>query len=335
VTQPADLRPVARGLEHVRVHQLDADVWGLRLPLPYRDTASVNAYLLALDDGYCLVDCGTSLDPGWDVLEHALGLAGTGPEELRLLVGTHLHADHVGLAATVVERTGCDYLHGLGPHTIDDALRDPAVPLADRRAAARREGIPANELDHWVDNHLADDVWHERQPPRRLLVGGDTLRTRAGTWTVVPIAGHSPAQIALFEERRRWVISADLAYDIAHPFFEYGWTLDPYAEHLASLDRVAALEPRMLLPGHGRPADDAPERLAAARRATEALATNLLAALSQTPRSAYELAVETVPDAEDNNRRQAFISTALCTLEHLERHGRITAHDDGVRRWSV
>ena len=335
MTLPADLRPVARGLEDVRAHQLDEHVWGLRLPLPYRDTPSVNAYLLALDDGFCLVDCGTSLDPGWGVLEHALGLAGTTPDAVGLLVGTHLHADHVGLAATLVERTGCEFLHGLGPHTIDDALRDPQNALADRRAAARREGIPEHELDHWVDNHLAGDVWHERAQPRRLLAAGDTLATRFGRWRVVPTPGHSPAQIALVEERRGWVISADLAYDIPVPFFEYGWTLDPYGEHLASLDRVAALEPRMLLPGHGRPAEDAPERLAAAQRAAAALTTMVLAALDKSPRSAHEVVLALVPDAEDNNRRQTVLSTALCVLEHLEQSGRVTASGGDVRRWST
>jgi len=334
VTLPSDLRPVARGLEHVRATEVDEHVWGLRLPLPYRDTASVNAYLLALDDGYCLVDCGTSLDPGWDVLEHALELAGAAPEEIRLLVGTHLHADHAGLAATLVERTGCKLFFGIGPDTIDDALRDPAVPLTGRRAAGRQAGIPDGQLDLWVDTHLADDVRHERIRPDRLLAAGDAVHTRSGAWTVVPIPGHSPAQIALIDERRRWAITADLAYDIPVPFMEYGWTLDPFGEHLASLDRVAALAPRMLLAGHGRPAEDGPGRLAAARRAAEALAANVLAALDG-PRSAYEIVVAMVPDPAENNRRQALLSTVLCVLEHFEQQGRIECVDDnGIRRFA-
>jgi glyoxylase-like metal-dependent hydrolase (beta-lactamase superfamily II) len=319
------------------VHTLADGLWCLRLPLPYSVMPSVNAYLLALDDGFCLVDCGTSLDPGWSALEHGLSLAGARPQDIRVLVCTHLHADHAGLAATVVERTGCELLRGLGPHTVDDRLRDPVISLAERREAGSREGIPADELDHWVDAHLADDVHHARVRPDRLLVAGDVLHTCSGRWVVVPARGHSPTQIALVEERRRWAITADLAYDIAEPFLEYGWTLDPYAEQLASIDRVAALQPGMLLPGHGRPEPNPQRRLAAARRATEALVPETLSALRAGARTAYDLAVGSVRDPEETNRRQSMLSISLCVLEHLEARGRVTAEvcDDGIRRFTV
>ena len=298
---------------------------------------TVNAYLLSTADGLCLVDCGTSLDPGWEALVRGLELAGARPADIRLLVCTHLHADHAGLAATVVERTGCELLHGLGPHTVDDRLRDPAIPLAERRESGRREGVPAGEVDRWVDAHLADDVRHARVRPDRWLAAGDVIHTDAGRWCVAPAPGHSPSQIALVEERRRWAITADLAYDVEEPFIEYGWTLDPYGEHLASLEAVAALEPRVLLPGHGRPVEDGPARLAAARRAAAALAPSVLAALAGGRRSAYEIAVDRVRDPGETNRRQSMLSIALSVLEHLQARGRITSavDDGGVRRFET
>jgi glyoxylase-like metal-dependent hydrolase (beta-lactamase superfamily II) len=336
VELPADLRPVYRGVDLVRADQLADGLWCLRLPLPYSVMPSVNAYLLSTPDGLCLVDCGTSLAPGWEALERGLELAGARPADLRRLVCTHLHADHAGLAATVVERTGCELMRGLGPHTVDDRLRDPAIPLAERREYGRREGIPEGELDRWVDAHLADDVHHARVRPDRLLAAGDVLHTDAGRWRVVPIPGHSPNQIALVEERRRYAITADLAYDVEEPFIEYGWTLDPYGEHLAALDRVAALEPRMLLSGHGRPDADARGRLAAARRAAEALAPSIHSALKAGPRTAYEVVVGRVVDPQENNRRQSMLSISLCVLEHMEERGHVTSElgDDGVRRFT-
>ena len=55
---------------------------------------TVNRVLLEQDAGWCLVDCGTSVAPGWDALEHALGLAGVETRAVELLVCTHAHADH-------------------------------------------------------------------------------------------------------------------------------------------------------------------------------------------------------------------------------------------------
>ena len=179
---------------------------------------SVNAYLLALDDGYCLVDCGTSLEPGWEALERGLDLAGAGLDDVRTLVCTHMHADHAGLASALIERTGCELLRGVGPHTIDDRLRDPGdTELSERRATGLREGVPEAEVDRWVDAHLADDVRHTRaraRPParagRRAARLGSSCRPR----------GTRANQIALVDEQRRWAITADLAYDVAEPFVE-------------------------------------------------------------------------------------------------------------------
>jgi len=332
---PADLRAIPRSAEDARAHLLEPGMWVLQLPLPYQAPASVNAYLLALDEGYALVDCGTSLDPAWDALVHGLAQAGVAPADVRLLVCTHLHADHAGLAATVAARTGCEVVRGLGPDTVDDVLRDPVTPLERRRASGVRAGVPPDEVDRWVDTHLADDVWHERVRPDRLLVGEDVVRTAVGTWRVVPARGHSPSQIGLFDPHRRRLLCADLAYPIDEPFLEYGWTLDPYAEHLASLDRALALHPALLLPGHGRPVEDAAERLLDARRRALALRDRIAAALDDGPRSAFQVVRALLGDDPGTNRGQSLLSIALCVLEHLEREGAAVAGDgeDGVRRF--
>jgi glyoxylase-like metal-dependent hydrolase (beta-lactamase superfamily II) len=320
---PADLAPVWRGVEQVRASELADGLWCLRLPVPYTAMPSVNAYLL---DGHTLVDCGTSLEPGWEALEHGLSLAGASPGDIRRLVVTHTHADHAGLAAEFVERVGCEFLHGVGPHTVDDVLRDPITPLDERRARAMGEGVPADEVDLWVDAHLADDVHHARLAPTRWLAPG----SRLGGWTVVPAGGHCANQIALV--RDGYAITADLAYDITESFIEYGWTFDPYGEQLASLDRLAALGPRVLLPGHGRPVEDAAARLAAARAAAVELAEWFVAGCAS-PRSVYELVVERVTDEAEYNRRQTLLAIGLAVLEHMAARGVVRVLEGDVRRF--
>jgi glyoxylase-like metal-dependent hydrolase (beta-lactamase superfamily II) len=334
-TALTESRWTVRRATDARAYELADGLWCLRLPLRFVAPRSVNAYLIPLADGYCLVDCGTSLEPGWSALEHALDLAGVPAHELSLLICTHLHADHAGLAAEVVAQTGCEFARGAGPATPDHLLRDPHVPLDERRRIALREGIPETELDEWVAPEPEDDLDYPRLVPDRVLVAGDDVDSRLGAWTVVPAPGHSPTQIVLHNRGRRWLIMADLAYDVDEPFLEYGASPDPYSEHLASIDRALELDSALAFPGHGRVVESPPHRLRVARAAAQSTRARVLAALSDQPRTAYELALELLGPRDDWGERQSMISVVLCLSEHLEAHG--LAHGeigaDGIRRF--
>jgi glyoxylase-like metal-dependent hydrolase (beta-lactamase superfamily II) len=328
-------RWVIRRATDARASELAEGLWCLRLPLRFVAPRSVNAYLISLSDGYCLIDCGTSLEPGWSALEYALHLIGAAPEQLRLLVCTHLHADHAGLAAQVIAHTGCEFARGVGPETSDHVLRDPHVPLAERRRLGLREGIPQADLDEWVDPAPEDDLDYPHATPDRLLAAGDEIDSSTGAWTVVPAPGHSPTQIVLHNRARRWLIMADLAYDVGEPFFEYGSTPDPYAEHIASLDRALALDVALAFPAHGRVVESPRHRLTVARAAAQSSRMQMLDALSDQPRTAYELAMELLGPRDDPGERQSMISVVLCLGEHLEAHGdaRSEIGADGIRRF--
>jgi glyoxylase-like metal-dependent hydrolase (beta-lactamase superfamily II) len=314
-------------------------IWALRLPLPYPVVTSVNAYLLErAHGGHVLVDCGSSLEGGWEGLVGALEAAGVHPSGIGVLLCTHGHADHYGLAAEVVARTGCRLLMGPGPHPTIDVLRDPTVPWEERRALHRRAGTPPDELEllgGGVDN---DDGRHPRIAPDVVLCTGDVVDARAGRWEVLPAPGHCADQVMLWDADRHWLIGADLAFPGVRPFVEYGTSADPHADYLASLDRALALEPELLLAGHGRPVSAVAETLTQARAAIAGGARRLLAALRDgPPRSAYELSLVLCPRDGERAARQRALSEALAALEHQEARGLVTSTlgEDGVRRWSA
>jgi glyoxylase-like metal-dependent hydrolase (beta-lactamase superfamily II) len=339
-TVEALLEPLVRSAEEARAYDLGPGAWCLALPLPYPRLRSVNCYLLELDDGLCLVDCGSYLPPGWDALVHALDLAGRGPQDIQLLVCTHLHQDHAGLASLIHERTGCRLARAAGPKTAHDAFRDRGVPLAHRRELALREGVPAALLDPMCDAIVAGDGDHPRAHFHRELGDGDAIQTHCGTWQVVPLPGHSPAQIGLFEPERGWFISADLVFEGAIPYFEFGATSDPFSDHVASLDRALGLHAERLLPGHGRPVagrDRVRDRLTAARTTALDLVTIALDTLQEGGCTAYELSLRLDRDDPHLDWRQSALSIAMCTLEHLLITGDAAASvgPDGVRTFST
>jgi glyoxylase-like metal-dependent hydrolase (beta-lactamase superfamily II) len=332
------LAPVPRRVDEARAIPVDEHAWCLRLPLAYERTRAVNCFLLADDEGYVLVDCGGSAVPrAWDALEHALGQAGVAPGKIHTLLLSHLHADHASLAATVIARLGCRVLRGRGPDSLYDRLRDPSIPLDVRRRDALVEGVPVHDLELIVDAPLAGDAPAARPHPDGFLGAGDWIRTRSADWRVVPAPGHSPAQIALWDPARRWIIAADLGYPSGTTYLEYGFTPDPYREALDTLERVRALHPVRYFPGHGRPDDDPLARIDAVEAGITGFRAELTALLDRSqPQSAYDLTRRLIGHDPDPDRRGSILSTVLAVLEHEVRGGRAFVAcpvADGVRRF--
>src|SRR5919206_1100 len=75
------------------------------IPLPLAHVGSVNAWLLP-GDPLTLIDTGPRDDAALAALEEGLHREGLRVEDLELVLLTHHHVDHVGLAATIRRRSG-------------------------------------------------------------------------------------------------------------------------------------------------------------------------------------------------------------------------------------
>src|SRR4051794_31348459 len=117
----------------------------VRIPLPLPHIGSVNAWLLR-GEPLTLVDTGPLGDEALSVLERGLVAAGTRLEDLELVLVTHHHLDHSGLAATIAERSGARI-----------AALDRAAAYGERltqRAEADRRYSHAMMRHHGVSDHL-------------------------------------------------------------------------------------------------------------------------------------------------------------------------------------
>src|SRR5919197_3393443 len=102
------------------------------IPLPLAHVGSVNAWLLR-GDPMTLIDTGPRDDAALTALEAGLRGHGLRIEDVELLLGTHHHLDHVGLAATIQRRSGATV--AMLDRTADYAVRYSAKIEDDRRFA--------------------------------------------------------------------------------------------------------------------------------------------------------------------------------------------------------
>src|SRR5215204_5884930 len=72
----------------------------IRIPVPLPHMGSVNTWLLP-GDPLTLVDTGPREDEALSALEVGLARAGVRVEDIELVLVTHHHLDHTGLATTI------------------------------------------------------------------------------------------------------------------------------------------------------------------------------------------------------------------------------------------
>jgi glyoxylase-like metal-dependent hydrolase (beta-lactamase superfamily II) len=312
-------------------------IWRVRLPLPWPGVPHVNAWALQAGDGIVLVDTGYHEEGALAELERTLATVGRRLEDVRLVVCTHAHSDHYGLAAPIVERAGCElWMHPNHEH-MTRAIADPERALERRVEVARQSGVPLEPLRRWAEERRDSNPGIAAAiEPHRELVPGVEVETDHGAWSVHYTPGHAPSHVVLFEPRQRLLLSGDHLLGRVSPYFDYGWTPDPVAEFLDSLDTVDALGARLCLPGHGRPFGDVGAHVEANRKEMAATLDRVEGVLADRERTAYEAVSLAFPEFEPSMMTWA-LTIMLCFLTHLERTGRVervrTPDGEEPERW--
>jgi glyoxylase-like metal-dependent hydrolase (beta-lactamase superfamily II) len=312
-------------------------IWRLRLPLPWPGVPHVNAWALQAGDGIVLVDTGYHEEESLPELERTLALIDRRLEDVRLVVCTHAHSDHYGLAAPIVERAGCElWMHPRHEH-MTRGIEDPERSLERRVEVARQSGVPVEPLRLWAQQRRDSNPGIAAViEPHRELLPGTAVETDHGAWSVHETPGHAPSHVVLFQGEQRLLLSGDHLLGRVSLYFDYGWTPDPVAEFLDSLDTAAALDARLCLPGHGRPFGDVGAHIAANRGEIHAKLDEIERAVTSNEATAYELIPLAFPEFEPSMMGWA-LTIMLCFLTHLERTGRVecvrTPDEQEPERW--
>jgi glyoxylase-like metal-dependent hydrolase (beta-lactamase superfamily II) len=313
-------------------------VWRLRMPLPWPGVPHGNAFAVAAGDGIVLFDTGMATEDGMRQLEIALAQAGWTVDDVRLVVCTHAHSDHYGLAGPILDLAGCElWMHPAWGH-IRALATDPDRALDRRIEVARQSGVPAKALELYEARRGTDTGIARLVEPDRELLPGVEVETDLGTWQVHETPGHAPSHVIFHQPERGLLISGDHLLGRISLFFDYGHTPDPVGEFLAGLDEVDRLDHTTLcLAGHGRPFRDIPAKVIANRAELEAQLGRTRAALENGPRTAFEI-IGDVVGAENLSPATAAwgLQLALAYLDHLVVLGEAVQIDGSdPHRWQL
>ncbi len=216
--------------------------------------ASTNVFLVEDDDGITLVDAG--YPSTWPRVLRALELVGRSVDDVRGLVLTHAHFDHVGFARQLRARYGVEVWAHAGdvalarhpyryrpehPRLLHPLTHPRGLPYLASMVGAGALRVPGVEVDHPL-------------VPGPLDLPGHPV--------VVHTPGHTGGSCVLHLPQRGVVLTGDALV-----------TLDPYNgrrgprivapcatqdtdEALRSLGALVGLSASTVLPGHGAPWTD-------------------------------------------------------------------------------
>ena len=289
----------------------------------------MNAWAIAAGSGVVLVDTGIGGPGSLGHLELALREAGLRLELVRLLVCTHAHSDHYGLAGPIVDAAGCElWMHPNHAHVHSNLDR--------RIEIARQSGVPDSVIASAYEPRRGQPPGIERfvEPDRRLLPGVE-VETDLGRWQVYETPGHAPSHVCLHQPDRGLLLSGDHLLGRISLFYDYGYSPDPAGEFLESLDIVDRLGSQLCLAGHARPFREVDLKIAATRGTVLERIERVRACLDGVPKTPFEIVPQFLDEPDPSPMMLNWgLNEVLVYLDHLRLRDHAHAHEGEVATWT-
>jgi glyoxylase-like metal-dependent hydrolase (beta-lactamase superfamily II) len=185
------------------------------------------------------VDAGLSIAAG-PILRQIRQL-GFEPGDVRRILISHAHPDHVGALPALVRETGAEvWSSRLERPVIEGAV---PVPLPPPGSVPGLAGLVR-----------LGRTFFPRVPVARELRDSEVLPEVFGGLQVLATPGHAPGHLSFWHPERRLIILGDVMMNIPLRLrLPVPFSTCDMAENIRSIGRVARLEPQIACFGHGNP----------------------------------------------------------------------------------
>jgi len=307
----------------------------IELPTIFEDM-TVNTWLFKGPEP-TLIDCGEKTDKLWDALITGLKINGLGIEDIKKVIITHAHLDHIGMAKKITE-------HSDATIWVNEYLYDWAVDLKtmlDRRTDAimgvMNKNVPEKLKKEYFGFGYETLVpyWDEIPKDRiKVFPMEGQLNFGGADWDIIYTPGHCINQTCFYNPENGYFLSADMLLKmIPNPIIDASLQ-PPYTRvkslvmQLASYEKIAKLNITKTFPGHFEPIEDAhaliTKQVAKIRQRTE----NCFALIQ----SGVSLAMDLAHGVYPNRINNATLFMVIGFLDILQEEGRIfSVEKEGIQ----
>ena len=233
------------------------------LPIPF-PVGPANAYLFT-DPEPTLVDCGVDTDESWDALVAALAEQNLTIADIRRVIVTHAHVDHMGMAGCIVGQSeALVYIwEGIARWANDvEAMWTRRVEFLHQ--LLHQYDLPDLQRDSILKGMgRVSTIWSPVPADRvRTFSLSDRLTIGPWQWDVLYMPGHSNTQTCFFQPETGQFLAADMLLPLTPaPVLEAplngSMAREPSLPRLfESYELLYNMPIQQVYPGHGEPFDD-------------------------------------------------------------------------------
>lgn len=229
----------------------------LELPTIFEDM-TVNAWLFKEPEP-TLIDCGENTDKLWDVLNNKLKANGLTIEDIKKVIITHAHLDHLGMAKRITDHS--DATIWVSEYTYDWAIH--LKMMLDRRTdvfmKVMEKNLPAKaKQQHFNFGYKELAKYWDEIPKDRIQVFPmeGSLNFGGDDWEIIYTPGHCINQTCFYNPKNGYLLSADMLLPmIPIPIIDADLK-PPYkpvkslAMQLESYEKLKKLHITKVFPGH-------------------------------------------------------------------------------------
>jgi len=263
-------------------------IYRIEIELPKNPLKSINSYVIKGEERNLVVDTAMNRPECRKTLASALRELEVVPKKTDLFL-THMHADHSGLAAYFFNEAAEIFCSKPDGEAIN------AMSLnhfwEEMHIFARLNGFPPEELAEAIDHHPGHKYCNKVRINFRTVRENSRIAVGGYEFVCVETPGHTKGHLCLYEPTRKVLISGDhILQDISPTIMLWSGKGNPLRDYLQSLNKSAALDVDLVLPGHRQVFREYRPRIAELIGHHEARTAETLAVLAQGCQDAYQVA---------------------------------------------
>jgi glyoxylase-like metal-dependent hydrolase (beta-lactamase superfamily II) len=272
------------------IEEIVPNMYRIEIPLRGSPLKSLNTYIVKGGDRFLIIDTGFNREECLKEMNASLQHLAVDLKKTDFFI-THLHVDHIGLVGDLAGEHSKVYFNEQEAQMIN-SLQDNWEyywqKIVDVYVA---NGFAADGAQTSMKSHPAHKDGLKRNIDFTVIRDGDVIDIGDFHFRCVATPGHSPGHTSLYEEDKKILVAGDhILFDITPNIAYWQQMEDALGQYLASLEKVNALDVKLVLTGHRRLVHDLHGRVKELHEHHSARLNEVLIALGDGEKNILEIA---------------------------------------------